>query len=200
ELRRTFQICHECRMCVNFCDAFPELFKRVDRDIESGRAEGAEVLDDADFRAVVDECWQCKLCYIKCPYTKDDDAAELLDFPRLMARSKAAHARRNGVAFVDRLLGEPQLVGALSSGPMAGPSNLIQKSRLLRKVQERVTGVSAEFPLPSFASQPFAKWMQHHQPAAAAGERGEVVLFATCYGNFNSPAVPQAAVRVLEHV
>ena len=80
ELRRTFQICHECRMCVNFCGAFPVLFDRVDRDIESGKSEGAEHIDDADIKAVADECWQCKLCYIKCPYTKDDDATELLDF------------------------------------------------------------------------------------------------------------------------
>src|SRR5688500_3754244 len=76
ELKRTFQICHECRMCVGFCGSFPELFRRIDRDIESGRAEGAELLDAKDFKVVVDQCWQCKMCFIKCPYTKDDDAYE----------------------------------------------------------------------------------------------------------------------------
>ena len=40
ELRRAFQICHECRMCVNYCGSFPEMFKRIDRDIESGKSEG----------------------------------------------------------------------------------------------------------------------------------------------------------------
>ena len=84
ELRRTFQICHECRMCVTYCGSFPLLFDAVDRDIEAGRAEGAELLGPDTVRAVTDHCWQCKLCYIKCPYTEDEGARELLDFPRLM--------------------------------------------------------------------------------------------------------------------
>ena len=107
ELKRVFQICHECRMCVNYCGSFPELFKRIDRDIESGRAEGAEKLDDADIRAVSEECWQCKLCYIKCPYTADEGAYELLDYPRQMAREVAARAQRDGISTVSRVLGSP---------------------------------------------------------------------------------------------
>jgi len=199
ELRRAFQICHECRMCVNYCGSFPELFKRVDRDIDAGVAEGAERLDDADFKAVVDQCWQCKLCFIKCPYTVDDDAKELLDFPRLMARERAYLARRDGIAVVDQILGEPQLVGAFGSGIAAPMANLINANRLVRKVQEKVTGISAEFPLPPLAPQPFSRWLAAHEPKATAGEQGEVVLFATCYGEFNTPEVVQAATLVLEH-
>lgn len=200
ELRRTFQICHECRMCVGYCGSFPALFAAVDRDIDAGRAEGAEATDAADFRKVSDLCWQCKLCYIKCPYTADEGSYELLDFPRLMAREKAQRARREGVALVDAILGEPQIVGAL--GSMGGaltalPANLVNANRLARKVAEKVTGISAEFPLPPIAEEPFPRWFARHAPAA--GEAGEVVLFATCYGDFNDPAVPRAAVRVLEH-
>jgi glycerol-3-phosphate dehydrogenase subunit C len=60
-----------------------------------------------------------------------------------------------------------------------------------------VTGVSAEFPLPPLSAEPFPAWMQKH--GSPAGERGEVVLFATCYGDYNLPCVSRAAVRVLEH-
>ncbi len=199
ELYRTFQICHECRMCVGYCGSFPELFKRIDRDISSGKAEGAEALDAADFRAVMDECWQCKLCFIKCPYTKDDGAYELLDFPRLMARAKAVESKRNGVPLVDRVLGEPQLIGALGSGVAAGMTNLIHANRLVRKVQEKVAGISSEFPIPKMAAQPFPAWYREHTKVERAGEAGEVVLFATCYGDYNAPNVPIAAVKVLEH-
>lgn len=187
-------------MCVNYCGAFPELFARVDRDISAGVAEGAEALTHDDVRAVSEACWQCKLCFIKCPFTADEGSHELLDFPRLMAREKAANAQRNGVSAVDRILGEPQVIGKVGSGLMAGASNLIQASRLLRKVQEKVTGISAEFPLPPFAPQSFASWMRKHRAPVTAGEAGEVVLFATCYGHYNTPSVPRAAVRVLEHV
>jgi glycerol-3-phosphate dehydrogenase subunit C len=204
EMRRAFQICHECRMCVGYCGSFPELFSRVDRDIDSGRAEGAEALTSADFHAVVEECWQCKLCFIKCPYTKDDGAAELLDFPRLMARAKAAEAKRDGVTVVDRVLGEPQLIGALGSGVAAEATNLIHASRLVRKVQEKVAGISSEFPLPPMAKQKFSTWKADHDAAASAQNQAEpsrpsVVLFYTCYGEFNAPNVPVAATKVLEH-
>ncbi|HZF49197.1 MAG TPA: heterodisulfide reductase-related iron-sulfur binding cluster [Polyangiaceae bacterium] len=199
ELRRTFQVCHECRMCVGFCGSFPSLFKRIDKAIEAGKAVGAEAINDEDIKAVSDECWQCKLCYIKCPYTADEGAYELLDYPRLMARERAARTARDGLPIVDRVLGEPQALGALSSGPLAPAVNLIQASRLLRKVQEKVTGISADFPLPPAAKQPFSAWFDDHTPSEKAGQAGDVVLFATCYGEHNTPEVAQAAVRVLEH-
>lgn len=199
ELRRAFQICHECRMCVNYCGSFPVLFKHVDAAIESGRAEGAETIDDAAIEAVSDECWQCKLCYIKCPYTPDESASEMLDFPRLMAREKANRAARKGIAFVDRILGEPQLIGALGGGVMAPMSNFVLASRLVRKAQEKVTGISAEFPLPPMARESFSAWLSGHTRNEKAGSNGEVVLFATCYGEYNVPNVARAATLVLEH-
>ena len=51
----------------------------------------------------------------------------------------------------------------------------------------------------TFASEPFDAWFSKHEPPAGAGEQGEVVLFATCYGQYNVPSVARAAVLVLEH-
>jgi glycerol-3-phosphate dehydrogenase subunit C len=185
-------------MCVTYCGSFPLLFRAVDREVDAGRAEGAETIDQATIVEVSDHCWQCKLCYIKCPYTEDEGAPELLDFPRLMAREKAHRARRDGVAPVDRILGEPALIGKMSAGPSAGIANLVNANRLVRKVAEKATGISAEFPLPPIARQSFTTWMRRRTQAPAAAEAREVVLFATCYGNYNFPEVPRAAVRVLE--
>lgn len=199
EMIRTFQICHECRMCVGYCKSFPELFARVDRDIDGGRSDGASALTATDFKVVTDECWQCKLCFIKCPYTKDDGASELLDFPRLMARSKAVESKRNGVPLVDRILGEPQLVGALGAGVAATMTNFVHASRLVRKVQEKVAGISSEFPIPPMAPETFSRWLGKHETKELPAEADAVVLFATCYGEYNAPNVPIAAVRVLEH-
>ena len=198
ELRRTFQICHECRMCVTYCGAFPILFEGIDRAVDRGSAEGAETVGPEVIRSVSDHCWQCKLCYIKCPYTEDEGSYELLDFPRLMAREKAQRVRRDGVALVDRVLGEPQLLGALGSGVGAELANLVGAQRLVRKVAEVATGISAEFPLPLMAREPFDRWFERHEPLAEAGEAGEVALFPTCYGQYHYPEVPRAAVRVLE--
>jgi glycerol-3-phosphate dehydrogenase subunit C len=199
ETRRVFQVCHECRMCVNYCGSFPALFAAVDRDIEAGRAEGAEKITPADRELVTDLCWQCKLCYIKCPYTADEAASELIDFPRLMAREKADRSRREGVPLVDKLLGEPGKLGKLAGGFRAPLANFVGASKLARKLQEKATGISAEFPLPVFEAETFPAWLARHEPAAGAGEAGEVVIFSTCTGDYNSTAAPRAAVRVLEH-
>ena len=45
EMRRMLDICHNCRMCVGYCGTFPDVFARVDRDIEKHDAAGAEMLD-----------------------------------------------------------------------------------------------------------------------------------------------------------
>ena len=128
------------------------------------------------------------------PYTEDDGASELLDYPRLMGREKTVRARRDGIPLVDRILGEPQLIGKMSSGVAAPAAQLVQASRLLRKVQEKVTGISAEFPLPPPAQQTFGDWFAAHTPASKAGDAGEVVLFATCTGDYN-PAHPRRGPR-----
>ena len=116
ELRRVFEVCHNCRMCVNYCGSFPDMFARIDRDIAQG-ATGAERLAAEDFDSVTDLCWQCKLCYIKCPYTPDEGHEWQVDFPRLLAREKAQRTARNGVSVQDKMLGEPGVLGSFASGP-----------------------------------------------------------------------------------
>lgn len=197
EMRRVFEICHSCRMCVNFCGSFPDLFSRVDRDIDRG-AEGAERLMAADFESVVDLCWQCKLCYIECPYTPDQHHAWLVEFPRLAMREKAQRAKRRGVTLQDRALGEPGTLGEWMAGPMAPLTNLVNEHRLLRKVNEKVLGISSEFLLPPFAAQPFATWMKKHKPLEGAGRAGKIAIFATCTGDYNFPQIAAATVQVLE--
>ncbi|CAN5686228.1 heterodisulfide reductase-related iron-sulfur binding cluster [soil metagenome] len=197
ELKRVFAVCHTCRMCVNYCGSFPDVFARVDRDIDNG-AEGSERLGAEDFKSVTELCWQCKLCYIKCPYTPDEGHEWMIDFPRLMTREKAQRAKRNGVTLQDRALGEPGLLGKLTAGPQARVANFVNEKRLVRKIIQATAGISAEFPLPPFAITTFSKWLDSHDVLAEAGREGEVAIFATCQGDYNLPSAPANAVRVLE--
>ena len=198
EARRVFEVCHGCRMCVNYCGSFPIMFGQVDRDIEKNEAHGAELLGAEDFAKITEACWQCKLCYIDCPYTADQQHEWLIDVPRLLLREKAQRAKRNGVSLQDKVLGEPGVLGKLASGMSAPIANFVNANRLVRKVNEKVIGISAEFPVPTFASQPFEKWLDAHAPLEEAGTKGTVAIFATCTGDFNYPAIPANAVRVLE--
>ncbi|HLK39813.1 MAG TPA: heterodisulfide reductase-related iron-sulfur binding cluster [Polyangiaceae bacterium] len=198
EMRRVLEICHGCRMCVGYCGTFPSVFARIDRDIEERAATGAELLDDAGFAEASDLCWQCKLCYVKCPYTQDEGHAWLVDVPRLLTREKAQRARRNGISIQDRVLGEPQLLGRVTAGPLAPIANLVNANRLVRKAMEKAAGIAAAFPLPPFGSQSFPAWLANHRPDTQAGTRGTVALFATCLADYNFPSIAVAAVRVLE--
>ncbi len=198
ELERVFTVCHGCRMCVGFCPAFPELFRRVDRYVSRGKGEIDAFVAD-DYAAVNDLCYQCKLCYFRCPYTPDDDHPFVLDFPRLMLRHRAQRAERDGVSLQDRVLGEPQIIGALGAGRTARVANLVTKNQLLRKVQQGLTGISAEFNLPPFAPETLYEWWREHEARPRAGERGEVAMFATCVVSYQMPAAGAAAIQVLEH-
>jgi glycerol-3-phosphate dehydrogenase subunit C len=198
ELERVFSICHGCRMCIGFCPSFPELFDRVDGYVARDKGE-IEAFDDADYERVNDLCYQCKMCYFRCPYTPDDDHPFMVDFPRLMLRHKAQRAVRNGIPIQDQVLGEPQILGMLGSGLPATMANLVTRNQVLRKVQEGVTGVSAEFNIPPFAPRTVYKWWRQHEARHTAGERGEVALFATCIVNYHLPAAGAAAIQVLEH-
>jgi glycerol-3-phosphate dehydrogenase subunit C len=198
EMRRVFEICHGCRMCVGYCGTFPDVFARVDRAIEERGATGAELLDAKAFEHATELCWQCKLCYVKCPYTPDEGHAWMVDVPRMLTREKAQRVRRTGVTVQDRVLGEPQLLGKLTAGPMARVANLVNANRLVRKTVERAAGIAADFPLPPFGETTFARWLAHHDPLPRAGARGTVALFATCLADYNFPRIAASAVRVLE--
>jgi glycerol-3-phosphate dehydrogenase subunit C len=197
ELRRTFEVCHNCRMCVNYCGTFPDLFARVDRAIENG-AVGAESLDAAAFESASELCWQCKLCYVKCPYTKDEGHEWMLDVPRLLMREKANRARRNGVTLQDTVLGEPQALGRMTAGPMGRVANIVNANRLVRRTMQAVAGIAADFPLPPFGETTFDRWLAKHDPIEGAGTRGAVALFATCLADYNFPRIGASATRVLE--
>ncbi|MDP3279343.1 MAG: heterodisulfide reductase-related iron-sulfur binding cluster [Deltaproteobacteria bacterium] len=200
ELRRAFEICHGCRMCVSYCPSFPALFDRIDANHEErGLAHDASTLNEHDMRLVTDLCWQCKICYVKCPYTPDDNHEWQLDFPKVLWREKVVRSRREGISVQERLLGEPGVLGVINSGPLAPLVNFVAKSALVRKVGERAAGISARFPLPEYAVEPFDRWFAKHRPAQDVGRNGTVVLFSTCLVDYNRPGIGQAAVAVLEH-
>ena len=66
-----------------------------------------ERLTQADHDRLVDECYQCKLCYNHCPYVPPHRFA--IDFPKLLQRQKAGRVKRDGISFRDRMLAQVDL-------------------------------------------------------------------------------------------
>jgi glycerol-3-phosphate dehydrogenase subunit C len=154
-------------------------------------------LTQAQSDYVVDTCYQCKLCYIKCPYTPDDGHEFKLDFPRLMQRAKAIRTKKHGVKLRERLLGSPDLLGKLA-GLTPWLANLANKIKPNRWLLEKILGVHRHKLLPSFHGETFMGWFKKNRARYTLnGDNGKAVYFPTCFVNYNNPDVGKAAIDVL---
>jgi len=199
ELERVFDICHGCRRCVNLCNAFPTLFDLID---ESPTME-VDGVNKKDYIKVVDQCYLCDLCFMtKCPYVPPHEWN--VDFPHLMLRAKAVKFRQGKTKFRDRVLTSTDNVGKLASIPVVVSAvNATNKAKVTRKILDKVLGVHPDAILPEYHSDTLRKRLQRRDGSRikvqpASGTRGKVILFATCYGNYNEPHIGEDLVRVFE--
>ncbi|MEX0665188.1 MAG: heterodisulfide reductase-related iron-sulfur binding cluster [Acidimicrobiia bacterium] len=196
ERDRTFQICSDCRICVKFCPSFKDLFKMIDERDDG--AHDVTFLSDEQHKVVVDECYQCKLCFIACPYTPEQGQEWVIDFPRLMLRSLAIQAEKRDVQKGARLLARTDLQGKVATklAPLVNRTNDV---RPLRFLMEKATGISRVRLLPEYARERFSKWFARRTPALrdhAAATR--VALFTTCLVEYQDPEIGKATVGVCE--
>lgn len=194
EIFRTFDLCHGCRLCFRFCQSFPTLFEAVDTHGDVRRLPAAKTLQ------VIDECFQCKQCYVNCPYTESEGHEFKIDFPRLILRANAQRWHGKGLPWRERLLGNPDLLGKMASRT-PGVVNWANTMRPHRILLEKVLGIHRDKLLPRFESPRFGAWFRQQTGGADETARGThpVVLFATCFGNYNKPELGKASYEVLTH-
>ena len=196
ELRRVFDVCHGCRRCFNLCDSFPRLFDLIDESA-TGELDG---VDSAGFKPVADGCTLCDMCFLtKCPYVPPH--AFNIDFPHLMLRYRAIEHRKGMVPFVDRQLTETDRNGTLArlAAPVANWAT-DRHNGLTRPLLEKVADLHRDAELPKFHSRTFvhAAKSERPEPNADAPAHGrKAVLYATCFANYNDPAIGAAARGVL---
>lgn len=193
EIERTFEICHGCRMCFKFCDSFPSLFSFLD-----DRHDGdVRQITDAETTQVMDECFQCKLCEVQCPYTVRDEHEYQLDFPKLVHRFKAQRVKQGRLSPRDKLLGDPDRLGKVvrASG---GLTNWLNTKAPNRVLVEKVVGIHRDKLLPEFAKVNFEKWAHKKGLIKDDPTQGEAVLFQTCFVEHNEPEVGHDTVAVME--
>ncbi len=201
ELERVFDICHGCRRCFNLCNAFPTLFNAVD---ESDTME-LDAVPKKVYWDVVDNCYLCDMCFMsKCPYVPPHEWN--VDFPHLMLRAKATRFKKEGASVRDRTLSSTDMIGRLAGIPVVAQIvNASNRSKVGRKLLESTLGVHSHAPVPEYHSKPARKRLRRlHEvdgvgAQPGAGTNGKVVLYATCYGNRNRPAMAEDLVAVFEH-
>lgn len=198
ELTRVYQVCHGCRSCVEYCSTFPTLFEMIDRrdDQDAGR------LTPADQDTVVDQCFQCKLCYLNCPYVPGSHEWNV-DVPRLMLRA-AAMRHTNDITstrarVTTRVMGQTDVVGRLATATSIGNriANAAPGSGV-RKAVAKITGVSPVRLLPPFTRQRFSSWFTARPTISLNRRQGRVTVFPTCLVEYQETGIGKDLVKVYE--
>jgi glycerol-3-phosphate dehydrogenase subunit C len=195
ELRRVFDICHGCRRCFNLCDSFPKLFDLIDESPD----EDVEHLGSESFQPVIDACTLCDMCFMtKCPYVPPHEFN--LDFPHLMLRARAIEHKRGDTSFTDKQLAQTDRNGKIGSYVAAAANWATREGSPVRGAMQAVAGIDKRAFLPAFADQPFTQSARIPAPNPDAPAFGrKVVLYASCYGEFNDQTPGEAAVKLLAH-
>ena len=76
-------------------------------------------------------------------------------------------------------------------------------TQTFRKGLESAVGIHHEAPVPQFHSNTLRKQVKplirQIEPVPVGNTTGKVALYATCYGNYNSPAIGADFVKVYQH-
>ena len=101
--------------------------------------------------------------------------------------------RERGVAWRERVLSQPELVGTI--GGMTAPlTNWANRQPFLRTGLQAVLGIHKDKLLPEFHGITFSDW--YREQPKPAGDDSLAVLFHTCFVEYNNPAVGKATVDV----
>ncbi len=170
------------------------LATRDEKDSTRGRARVLQELANgslvegfgsAAVEEVLDLCLSCKGCSVDCPAGVDMATykAEAL-YQRYRRRLRPAS--HYALGWLPRWARAASLAPRLANATTASP--------LLSRMAKRLAGVDRRRPLPAFAGQTFRSWFAERPRHHGA----PVLLWADTFTNHFSPAVGQAAVRVLE--
>ena len=159
-----------------------------------------KLLKREDTDRIVGLCYECKLCYPKCPYIPPHEFA--VDFPKLILRYKAIDAQEKGIGLREKFLAATDLNGAMMTR-IAPFANALAHNSFNRMLMEKTIGIAKDRQLPDYADQSFETWWARRAPVETAPrtdgkETPKAALFPTCFGNYNDPEIPKAAVAVLE--
>jgi glycerol-3-phosphate dehydrogenase subunit C len=195
EMRRVFDICHGCRRCFNLCDSFPKLFDMIDES----KNEDVESLSSEKFSSVVDSCTLCDMCFMtKCPYVPPHEFD--LDFPHLMLRYRTLQKKLNKLSIIPKQLAQIDRnakIGVMFSWLINWASNI--KNKFFRKLLEVVFGIDKSAKLPKYNSETFTNYFKKNESTKSkiTNKDRKVVIYSTCFVNFNKKDTGIAALKVL---
>ncbi len=163
---------------------------RNERDATRGRANTLRFaitgqlpggLTSDPMRETMKYCVSCKGCRRECPTG--------VDMGRMKIEVLAAQRATTGMTLADRLVGYlPRYAPAAAR--FAWLLNVRNKSRLVRKLSESITGISQRRDVPNWSPNPF-------RDEEAQDNNPDLLLFADVFNRYFEPENLRAAIRVL---
>ncbi|MDQ3118393.1 MAG: FAD-binding protein, partial [Verrucomicrobiota bacterium] len=152
------------------------------------RSDGHDPLRAYELEEALSNCLSCKACTTECPSN--------VNLALLKAELLYARHRRDGLPLRERLLSKVDLLGRLGTlTPRL--ANAALEFAPLRLLMSKTLGLSAERPLPPYATQRFDRWFAR-RPKKNGSTRGRVTLWDDTFVRYHEPHIGIAAVAVLE--
>lgn len=171
---------------------------RDEKDSTRGRArvlyemtQGETISDGWRSEAVreaLDLCLSCKGCSVDCPVGVDVATykSEFLYHHYKNRIRPASHYSMGWLPVLARLgASAPRLANGIAGSRAAG-------------LLKRMGGVAPQRQLPRFADESFLRWFRARPGRTGDGRHGAVLLWVDTFGNYFTPEVLRAGVRVLE--
>ena len=188
--------CSGCAQCRSYCPIASNHLEEwtkgrgkvtLLRELMSGQLDPG-LLEDPEFKKIIDTCINCKRCLTECPSG--------VDVPWLSVTGRADVVRRKGEDFSNRILTDTQKL--CRQGSMFAPvANLVTSLSPVRWGLQKAIGMEATRYLPQFRNRTLRKIFADRPQSN--GNR-EVVFFLGCFSNYNDPEGEGLAVlEVLEH-
>ncbi|MEU9331743.1 FAD-linked oxidase C-terminal domain-containing protein [Streptomyces sp. NPDC048290] len=151
-----------------------------------------KALGDERLHEVLDLCLMCKACKSECPLG--------VDMATLKAEALSHHHDQHGVPLRSRIFGSIRLLNRLGSAT-APLSNLPGRVPVLRRLMDRLLGITASRPLPRFERRNLVRWFggrRRRKGTALPAPQGVVTYLADSFTTYTEPSIGQAAVELLE--
>ncbi len=190
--------CHGCSKCTTvttatrMCPVYkatrdeaaaPKAKANILRALVSGAVAEKSLYEKA-FTHVMDHCIACGSCHRECPSN--------VNIPKLAMEARARYVERFGASLGSRLVVNVEAAARSTRGISCLAKPLIDLPAI-RRLGEKITGISAEREFVPFAARPLARRMD----AVSGKGRTKVLYFSGCYAGYIRPAVGTALIETL---